>query len=54
MRYEERVPDQLFQADGHYLGRPADFTDRIVDLSSLLHFWRRINDTRKSNPTVTE
>jgi 2-polyprenyl-3-methyl-5-hydroxy-6-metoxy-1,4-benzoquinol methylase len=30
MRYEERVPDQLFQADGHYLGRPADFTDRII------------------------
>jgi len=30
MRHEERVPDALFQEDGHYLGRPADFTDRII------------------------
>ncbi|MDD2622046.1 MAG: class I SAM-dependent methyltransferase [Bacteroidales bacterium] len=30
MKYEERVPDSLFQTDGHYLGRPADFDDRIV------------------------
>lgn len=29
MRYEERVPSGLFQ-EGHFLGRPADFTDRIV------------------------
>ena len=21
MKYEERVPDSLFQTDGHYLGR---------------------------------
>lgn len=30
MRYEERVPTELFKEDGHYLGRPADFDDRIV------------------------
>lgn len=30
MRYEERVPSELFKTDGHYLGRPADFDDRIV------------------------
>jgi len=30
MRYEERIPDELFRDDGHYNGRPADFTDRIV------------------------
>jgi 2-polyprenyl-3-methyl-5-hydroxy-6-metoxy-1,4-benzoquinol methylase len=30
MRHEERIPKSLFQEDGHYLGRPADFDDRIV------------------------
>lgn len=30
MRHKERVPKALFQEDGHYLGRPADFSDRIV------------------------
>lgn len=30
MRYEERIPDELFKEDGHYLGRPADFSDRII------------------------
>ena len=35
MRYEQRVPEKLFEEDGHYLGRPADFSDRIVE--------RRIN-----------
>lgn len=30
MRHEERVPDALFREDGHYLGRPADFSDRII------------------------
>lgn len=30
MRYEERIPDALFNDDGHYLGRPADFGDRII------------------------
>lgn len=30
MRFEERVPDALFKEDGHYLGRPADFNDRII------------------------
>ncbi len=29
MKFEERVPDQLI-IDNHYLGRPADFNDRIV------------------------
>ena len=31
MRYEERVPEQLFEDNGHYLGRPADFSDRIIE-----------------------
>lgn len=30
MQYEERIPDALFKKDGHYLGRPADFEDRII------------------------
>ncbi len=30
MQYEERIPDALFKKDGHYLGRPADFNDRII------------------------
>ncbi len=30
MKHKERIPKALFQKDGHYLGRPADFTDRIV------------------------
>lgn len=30
MSYKERVPKQLFEEGGHYLGRPADFNDRIV------------------------
>ncbi|PWL24328.1 MAG: hypothetical protein DCO96_13930 [Fluviicola sp. XM-24bin1] len=31
MKYEERVPDALFrEEDGQYLGRPADFNDRII------------------------
>lgn len=29
MSYKARVPEELFEA-GHYLGRPADFDDRIV------------------------
>ncbi len=30
MRHEERIPSALFQEDGHYLGRPADFNDKII------------------------
>jgi 2-polyprenyl-3-methyl-5-hydroxy-6-metoxy-1,4-benzoquinol methylase len=30
MEYQERIPDALFTEDGHYLGRPADFEDRII------------------------
>lgn len=30
MSYKERVPKELFQEDGHYMGRPADFSDRII------------------------
>jgi len=29
MRYKDRVPDALVK-EGHYLGRPADFTDKII------------------------
>ncbi len=29
MQYKERVPDELFEQE-HYLGRPADVTDKIV------------------------
>ncbi len=29
MRFEERIPEELFKGD-HYLGRPADFEDKIV------------------------
>lgn len=30
MKYKERIPEELFQDDGHYLGRPAAFHDRII------------------------
>lgn len=30
MQYKERVPEALFNETGHYLGRPADFTDLII------------------------
>ncbi len=30
MSYKARIPKQLFKDDGHYLGRPADFDDRII------------------------
>lgn len=30
MQYKERVPDQLFDEQSHYLGRPADVTDKII------------------------
>lgn len=30
MQYKERVPGELFNADEHYLGRPADVTDKII------------------------
>lgn len=39
MQYKERVPEQLFEESGHYLGRPADATDRIIT--------RRVNLVRK-------
>jgi 2-polyprenyl-3-methyl-5-hydroxy-6-metoxy-1,4-benzoquinol methylase len=29
MKYEERVPTELIK-EGHYLGRPADFDDKII------------------------
>jgi 2-polyprenyl-3-methyl-5-hydroxy-6-metoxy-1,4-benzoquinol methylase len=30
MKYTKRIPKTLFNEDEHYLGRPADFNDRIV------------------------
>lgn len=30
MQYKERVPQELFDKDEHYLGRPADVTDKII------------------------
>lgn len=30
MQYKERVPDELFDEQSHYLGRPADVTDKII------------------------
>ena len=30
MKYTERIPETLFNEEKHYLGRPADFDDRIV------------------------
>lgn len=30
MIHKERVPDKLFNEAGHYLGRPADMTDKII------------------------
>lgn len=30
MQYKQRVPDELFDEGAHYLGRPADVTDKII------------------------
>lgn len=30
MHYKDRIPEELFEKDGHFLGRPADYGDRIV------------------------
>lgn len=30
MNKQDRIPDELFNEEGHYLGRPADFDDKIV------------------------
>lgn len=40
-QYRERVPFELFNNDGHYLGRPASFDDRIIQ--------RRLRLTRSIN-----
>jgi len=39
MIHKERVPEKLFNEAGHYLGRPADMTDKIIA--------RRLNLTKK-------
>lgn len=31
MKFKERIPKELFREDGQFLGRPADFEDRIVE-----------------------
>lgn len=31
MKFEERVPKQLFNENNHYNGRPADFGDKIIN-----------------------
>ena len=31
MHFKARIPKELFREDGHYLGRPADFEDRIIE-----------------------
>jgi len=31
MKFNERIPKALFREDGHYLGKPADFDDRIIE-----------------------
>lgn len=30
MHFKERIPEELFDESGHYLGRPADFDDKII------------------------
>jgi len=30
MRYDDNIPEKLFREDGHYLGKPANFDDRII------------------------
>lgn len=31
MKNKERIPDELFNENEHYYGKPAEFTDRIID-----------------------
>lgn len=30
MKYKERIPEKLFNEEGHYFGKPAEFNDRII------------------------
>ncbi|TAG32127.1 MAG: class I SAM-dependent methyltransferase [Sphingobacteriia bacterium] len=31
MKYKERIPDVLFKENGQYLGKPAEFNDKIIE-----------------------
>lgn len=46
MKYEKRVPDELFREDGQYLGRPADSDDRIIT--------RRVNLVRQTEGFINK
>jgi 2-polyprenyl-3-methyl-5-hydroxy-6-metoxy-1,4-benzoquinol methylase len=52
MHYKERVPEQLFEEGGHYLGRPADATDRII--SRRVNLVRAIDGFVSTDKTLLE
>jgi 2-polyprenyl-3-methyl-5-hydroxy-6-metoxy-1,4-benzoquinol methylase len=52
MKFEDRIPEQLFREDGHYLGRPADFSDRII--TRRIRLVRNIPDFVGKEKTLLE
>jgi 2-polyprenyl-3-methyl-5-hydroxy-6-metoxy-1,4-benzoquinol methylase len=52
MQYKERIPEELFKEDGHYLGRPADFNDRIIQ--RRLNLVNKIDNFTGKNLTLLD
>lgn len=52
MQYKDRVPEPLFKEDGHYLGRPADFGDRIIQ--RRLNLVNKIDDFTGNDLTLLD
>ena len=52
MKYEKRIPKELFQENGHYLGRPADFNDRIVQ--RRIRLLEKTSGFTNNNPSLLD
>ncbi|MBM3419427.1 MAG: class I SAM-dependent methyltransferase [Bacteroidetes bacterium] len=52
MRHQERIPGALFDDKGHYLGRPADFNDKIIE--RRLNLVNKIPDFTGANLTLLD
>jgi len=52
MKYTKRIPETLFKEDKHYLGRPADFDDRIIQ--RRLRLLKKIPEFTGENLTLLD
>jgi SAM-dependent methyltransferase len=52
MKYTKRIPKTLFKEDKHYLGRPADFDDRIIQ--RRLRLLKKVPEFTGENLTLLE